>query len=96
MDSAQKRFDPWVERSPGGGHGQLTLVFLLGESHARRSLEGYSPWGHKELDTTERLTLSLHFHLAKEVQDQNQDIVEKKEDLNKQRYSMFIDQKIQY
>ena len=21
--------------------------------------EGYSPWGHKELDTTERLTLSL-------------------------------------
>ena len=24
-----------------------------------RSLKGYSPWGHKELDTTERLTLSL-------------------------------------
>ena len=23
---------------------------------------GYSPWGHKELDMTERLTLSLHFH----------------------------------
>ena len=22
---------------------------------------GYSPWGHKESDTTERLTLSLHF-----------------------------------
>ena len=25
------------------------------KSHRRRSLIGYSPWGHKELDTTERL-----------------------------------------
>ena len=25
----------------------------------RRSLEGYSPWGRRELDTTERLVLSL-------------------------------------
>ena len=25
----------------------------------QRSLAGYSPWGHKDLDTTERLTLSL-------------------------------------
>ena len=31
-------------------------VFLPGESHGQRSLEGYSPWGHKELDTTEQLT----------------------------------------
>ena len=30
-------------------------VFLLGESHGQRSLVGYSPWGHKELDTTEQL-----------------------------------------
>ena len=22
---------------------------------------GYSPWGHKDLDTTEKLTLSFHF-----------------------------------
>ena len=27
--------------------------------HGQRSLVGYSPWGHKESDTTERLTLSL-------------------------------------
>ena len=32
---------------------QLTPVFLLGESHGPRSLVGYSPWGRKELDTTE-------------------------------------------
>ena len=26
---------------------------LLGESRGQRSLVGYSPWGHKESDTTE-------------------------------------------
>ena len=26
---------------------------LPGEFHGQRSLEGYSPWSHKELDTTE-------------------------------------------
>ena len=39
-------------------------VFLPGEPHGQRSLEGYSPWGHKEPDTTEQLTLSLHFHFT--------------------------------
>ena len=38
-------------------------VFLPGKFHGQRSLVGYSPWGHTELDTTEQLTLSLfHFH----------------------------------
>ena len=37
---------------------QPTLVFLRGESHGQRSLAGYSPWGHKESDTTERLSLT--------------------------------------
>ena len=32
-----------------------TAVFLPGESHGQRSLGGYSPWGCKESDTTERL-----------------------------------------
>ena len=36
--------------------GQLTPVFLPGEFHGQRSLVGYSSWGCKELDTTERLT----------------------------------------
>ena len=35
-----------------------TPVLLPGKSHARRSLVGYSPWGHEESDMTER----LHFH----------------------------------
>ena len=29
-----------------------TPVFLLGKSHEQRSLVGYSPWGHKDLDMT--------------------------------------------
>ena len=36
-----------------------TPVFLPGEVHGQRTLAGYSPWGHKEWDTTERLTLLL-------------------------------------
>ena len=57
----------WTEE-PGGlqsmglqrvGHDLATEppppapVFLSGESHGQRSLVGYSPWGQKELDTTE-------------------------------------------
>ena len=30
--------------------------FLSGESHGQRRLAGYSPWGRKELDTTEGLS----------------------------------------
>ena len=35
---------------------QPTPVFLPREFHGQRSLLGYNPRGHKELDTTERLT----------------------------------------
>ena len=34
---------------------QPTPVFLPGESHGQRSLVGYSPYGHKDLDMTELL-----------------------------------------
>ena len=33
-------------------------VFSLEEFHRERSLAGYSPWDHKELDATDRITLS--------------------------------------
>ena len=32
---------------------QPSPVFLPGEYHGQRSLVGWSPWGHEELDTTE-------------------------------------------
>ena len=38
-------------RSPEGGHGNP--LQYSGEFHGQRSLVGYSPWGHKESDTTE-------------------------------------------
>ena len=38
---------------------QPTPVFLPGESHGQRSLEGCSLWGYKEPDTTEQLILPL-------------------------------------
>ena len=41
---------------------QPTPVFLPGESHGQRSLAGYSPWGCKELDTTEQLSVYTHTH----------------------------------
>ena len=45
---------PRLGRSPGGWAWQPTPVFLFGGSHGQRSLVGYSPWGFKELDMTER------------------------------------------
>ena len=43
----------WVRKFPWRRAWQPTPVFLPGESHGQRSLEGYSPQGHKESDTTE-------------------------------------------
>ena len=51
------RFDPWVRKIPWRRKHQPTPVILPGEFHGQRSLVGYSPWGHKESDTTERQTL---------------------------------------
>ena len=44
---------PGWGRSPGERKWLPTPVFLPGESHEQRSLVGCSPWGRKELDTTE-------------------------------------------
>ena len=68
---------PWTEepgrlQSTGSqrvGHNWVTslsfpsLVFLPREFHGQRSLVSYSPWGRKELDTTERLT-HTHIHIS--------------------------------
>ena len=56
-------FDPWAGRISWRRKWQPTPVFMPGESHGRRSLVGYSPWGHKESDTTER----LHFHFTRKI-----------------------------
>ena len=57
--SAGDRFNPWVRKIPWRRKWQPTPVFLTEESHGQRSLAVYSPWGCKESDMTEQLT--LHF-----------------------------------
>ena len=46
---------PGLGRSFGEGNGQPTRVLLPVKSHGWRNLVGYSPWGCKESDMTERL-----------------------------------------
>jgi len=43
---------PGSGRSPGGGRGKPLQYSCLENPHGQRSLAGYSPWGHNELDTT--------------------------------------------
>ena len=49
-------FDPGVQKIPWSRNWQPIPVFLLKKFHGQRSLVGYSPWGHKESDTTELLS----------------------------------------
>ena len=49
-------FGPWVGKIPWSRKWQSTPVFLPGKSHGQRSLVGHSPWGRRELDTTEHLS----------------------------------------
>ena len=46
-------FDPWARKIPWRREWPPTPVFFPGELHAQGSLAGYSPWSHKESDTTE-------------------------------------------
>ena len=45
-------FDPWVGKIPWRRERLPTPIFWSGEFHGL-----YRPWGHKESDTTERLSL---------------------------------------
>ena len=47
----------WVGKILQRRRWQPTPVLLPGKSHGQRSMVGYSPWGHKESDTTEQLHL---------------------------------------
>ena len=56
----RNRCDPWVRTIPWRRAWQPAPVFLPGKSHGQRSLEGYSPWGHKELNKTEATWHAFH------------------------------------
>ena len=51
---------PVLGRYSGGGRGNPFQCSCLENPHGQRSLEGYSPWGRKESDTTERLNTTAH------------------------------------
>ena len=48
------RFYPWVGKIPCKRVSQPIPVFLPREPHGQRSLVGYTPWGCKEPDTTDK------------------------------------------
>ena len=47
------RFHPWVGKIPRTGNVHPLQYSYLENPHGQRSLADYSPWGRKELDTTE-------------------------------------------
>ena len=53
LQCRRSRFNSWVGKISWRREWQPTPVFLPGESHEQRNLVGYTPWGHKESDTTE-------------------------------------------
>ena len=57
--------NPGLGRSLGGGNGNPLQNSCLENLHGQRSLVGYSPWGPKELDTTERLSPVQHIMVFK-------------------------------
>ena len=54
------RFEPCVGKILWRMKWQPTSVFLPGKSHGQRNLVGHNPWGRKELDMTERLSMHTH------------------------------------
>ena len=53
-------FNPWIRTIPWRRKWQPAPVFLPGKFHGQRNLAGYSPWGHKESDMTERTRTQVY------------------------------------
>ena len=54
---------PGLGKIPWSRKCQPTPVFLPGKSHGQRSLVGYSPWGHKESDTTQHMYAVMNYNV---------------------------------
>ena len=55
---------PGSRRSPEGRHGYPLQYSCLENPHGQKNVVGYSPWGRKESDTTEQL--SIYPHIARQ------------------------------
>ena len=62
QETQETWFRSWVGKIPWSRKWQPTPLFLPGRFHGQRSLVGYSPWGHKESDLTERERAQAHTH----------------------------------
>ena len=56
-DTGDSGSKTWVGKIPQRRIWQPTSVFVAGKFHGQRSLAAYSPWGSKESDTVERLSI---------------------------------------
>ena len=56
VDAGDTGSTPESGRSPRVRKWQPSPMFLPGKSYGQRSLVGYSPWGHKDLDMTDWLS----------------------------------------
>ena len=63
-------FEPWIGKIPWRREWLPIPVFLLGEVHGQRGLEGYITWSHKESDITEGLT-HTHTHMHVLIKEKN-------------------------
>ena len=64
---------PGLGRSPGEEHGNPLQYSCLENPHGQRSLAGYSPWGHKESETTECLR-QAHVNILGPVRTEMEDV----------------------
>ena len=67
LQCRRPRFNSWVGKIPWRREWQPTSIFLPGEFHGQRSL--VSPWGRKDLDTTQQRTLLLYICIHIHIHD---------------------------
>jgi len=63
QETLETGVNPWVVKIHWSREWQPTPVFLPGKFHGQRSLEGYNPRGHKELDMTEHISTGVQLAL---------------------------------
>ena len=68
-----QEIEPWLGKIPWRRGWQSTPVFLPGKSHGPRNLVGYSPWGRKELDTTDHAR-TKYINISKSVAHLNMNV----------------------
>jgi len=74
MEMQETEFHPWVRKIPWKREWQPTPLLLPGKFHGQRSPAGYSPWGCKELDRTERLSAPACMSIAYHAQDDGEEM----------------------